>query len=128
VKWIGATACVLVVAAAGLLFFRNTPPGLSQAAAGCTVADAPSRSRGAGASLCFPGEDATSWDYFQTAHETCAGQRVENLARQLETKPQARSVADAYARWMRTEAPGRTPNKPDLAAVYTGCLKGLEED
>jgi hypothetical protein len=29
---------------------------------------------------------------------------------------------------MRSEAPGRAPDKLDLAAVYTGCLNGLRED
>ena len=127
-RWIAATACVLVFLAIGLFFGRNTPRTLNLADAGCTVALAPSSSQGEGASLCFPAMDAEPSDYLQTARETCAGQRIDALARQLETKPKAGSVARAYARWMRSQAPGRTPNKLDLAAVYTGCLKGLRED
>ena len=127
-KWILATACVLVVGAIGLLSGRNTPTTFNEADAGCTVADAPSGSRGEGASLCFPALGAGPSDYFQTARETCAGQRVDDLARQLETKPKAGAVARAYSQWMRGQAPGRTPDKLDLAAVYRGCLKGLGED
>jgi hypothetical protein len=127
-KWIVASACVLVVMTIGLLFFRNTPRTFNEADAGCTIAAAPSSSRGEGASLCFPAMDAVPSDYFQTARDTCAEQRVDNLARQLETRPKAAAVARAYSRWMRSEAPGRAPDKLDLAAVYTGCLKGLRED
>ena len=123
-KWI-ATAGVLVVLALGLFFSRNTPRTFNEADAGCTVAAAPSGSRGEGASICFPAMDAEPSDYFQTARETCAGHRVDNLAWQLETKPKAAAVARAYSQWMRS---WRTSDKVDLNAVYAGCLKGLRKD
>jgi hypothetical protein len=127
VRRIVATACVLVFLAISLLWTRNTPRTLALNEAGCTVANAPNGSRGPfGASICFPAMDAEPWDYFQTARETCAEQRVDDLAREFETKPKAVAVAQAYSQWMRSD--GRTSERADLRAVYAGCMEGLRED
>ena len=118
-KWIVAAACVLVILAVGLLFLRNTPASLSDE--GCTVRQIP-----ADASVCFPAVNAQPWEYFQTARDTCAGQRVDDLARFFETRPKAQTVARAYSAWVMSPM-GRT-SKEGLRAVYTGCLVGLRED
>jgi hypothetical protein len=129
VKWIAATACVLMILAIGLFYGRSRPQTFNVADASCTVAEAPP-GPGTDTVVCYPDADAEALEYWKTARETCTREGVGQLAAYLEVRlPGPRPVARKYARWLR--APGgrlsRTADETKLRAVYEGCLRGFKD-
>lgn len=127
-----ATACVLVILAIGLLFFRSTPRTFNWADAGCTVAYASDHGTSPpdNTVVCFPDADAETVDYWKTARETCKREGFHRLAAYLQVRNSGPvPVARKYTRWLR--APGgrlaRTTDERKLRAVYEGCLQGFKE-
>jgi hypothetical protein len=127
-----ATACVLVILAIGLLFFRSTPRTFNWADAGCTVAYASDHGTSPpdNTVVCFPDADAETVDYWKTARETCKREGFHRLAAYLQVRLSGPvPVARKYTRWLR--APGgrlaRTTDERKLRAVYEGCLQGFKE-
>ncbi len=114
-------ACVLVAVVVALFFLRSTPGAIGERTS-CTVQDVSAPTY---VEVCRPPWDAGLWEYFQTGRESCAGERLVDLAFELETNAEEQAVARAYSQWVGSL--GGTDDELKLAVAHAGCLAGLRE-